>query len=159
MTHDLQTAVDGIVARLILMEPLAVAPIQASVPATDQWIVTTTVVPYWANKSRGLRKVGDRKWTLSVTARLWLAHLPQATYGDSTSPQANSFLYEAAVLGYFEDHRDLAVTGQANLHYLGEPLTITSPRGLDYVNAVQPIMEGLFIDFELDIPIQLSLYR
>jgi hypothetical protein len=160
MTHLLQTAVDGIIARLVLMEPLAVAAVYTGTTATDQWLVTNATFPCWVNKSRGLRRVGDQKWVLSVTARLWLAHIAQATYGSSTSPQANSFLAEAAVLGYFEDHWGLDVTGQTAVSYLAaERITITSPRGLDYVNAVQPAMEGLFIDFEIDVPIQLSLYR
>lgn len=160
MTHALQTAIDAIVARLLILEPLSIAGLNAGTVAVDQWVYVSQTRPYWTNKISGLERESDSKWRLRATARLWLVHTSQELVGGTASPQANSFLYAAAVMGYFDDCRStLRPAGQTALTYLGTgDVTISCPRGLDFIPPGFGV-SGLAIDFDLSIPVQLSLHR
>lgn len=155
MTYTIETTVEAIIDRLLLMEVAAlVGQTPESQGATKHWYFFPQVYPYWTNKPSGLIPTEyANKHNLIITARLWLAHTSQTNAG-ATPLQTQVWSYIPAVIGYFQDHRQMDMTGQANINYLDAPgLTIENSAGLEVF--FNPLVNAEFLctDFQITIPL------
>lgn len=156
--HALTTAVNTMIDRVVVLEPLSIAQVTAGTFATKEYIFLSQTFPYWTNRPIRLLHAQRRdQYTLGLNMRLNLSHISSATVGTNT-PQELAWQYIPEVLTYFEAVRtSLAPSGYAEINYIDSAgLTITCPRGLDYFN--NPYvgkMEALYIEFEMTIPFSL----
>jgi hypothetical protein len=155
----LTVAVNALVARILILEPLSIAQITANSTAEDMWL-WQDVPPYWTNRPTGLRELSrDGKWQLSLVAQLVISNVYGSNAAGETTPQENAFQYIPECLRYFQAIRsDLAVGAYAELTLIApEGLTIACERGLNY--GLNPVTGAnmLYIEFQFTIPFQLDM--
>lgn len=157
MTSALETTVEAVIARVLLLEPAALAgqtpPVQG---ATKHWYYLPQVFPYWTNRPVSLRETEPQNhWSLTIQARLWLAHISQVNTGAPVQTGVWSFI--PAVLAYFRTHRQLDYTAVADIANLAPPgSTIENLNGLEV--GVLPLAAGefLYTDFTIQVPLLIS---
>jgi hypothetical protein len=156
--HTLTTAVDALIDRVVTLQPLAIAQVTANTVADKMWFWNSPSAPFWGNRPGGLREIrrGER-WELTIISRLWLAHMASSTVG-TTTPQDLAWQYIPETLTYFDAVKTtLAPSGYAELNYLApEGLTITCPRGMDYMDYMGTSYEAIYIEFVLVMPFLLG---
>jgi len=155
MSYTLETTVEAIITRLLLLEQAGIADQSpAPVGATKHWYYFPQSFPYWTNRPAGIRhNEPQHKWRVDIQARLWLAHKSQAN-AQANEIQTDVWSYIPAFLAYMQDHRQLNLTGQANINYLDAPgATTDNLVGLE--TGIMPLVTGewLFTDFTIQVPI------
>lgn len=156
MTDTLETAVDNVIDRLLLLEPLAYSP---ATYATMRWIEIRGDTPYWVNRIASLTVSGSEsvpEYLLVVQMRLILSY-QQAVMVENDidgNPQVKAWAAVPRVIRYFEDNRALDKAGSTALtHIDAARVTIACPRGLDL--QVLPLSREILlsVDFELTVPL------
>ncbi|RPI91531.1 MAG: hypothetical protein EHM39_14480 [Chloroflexi bacterium] len=159
MTDKLETVVDNVLTRLLLLEPLACT--DASY-ATKRWIEIRQDAPYWVNRIASLADRGPEDlptYDLGIDMRLILAFQSGVVREDNIdgNPQVKAWAYAPRVVRYFRKNQALALAGQAALTHIDIPnVRITLPRGLDL--QVLPLSREIMlaIDFNLIVPLQVG---
>lgn len=156
---QLTTAVEGVIDRIVALEPLAIAEVKAGTFATKEWGFRNAEFPYWANRISSLVETPRRdKYTMGIEAKLIVAHVAAGTVDDGTgTPLDLAWQYVPEMMNYFTEIRTtLAPSGFAEVDYLApEGLTITSLRGLDSLFVPQANFQAYYIDFQFIVPFKL----
>jgi hypothetical protein len=157
MTDALQTAVEAIRDRILIMQPLAVTD---ATYATKRWIEFRQDTPYWCNKVGGSSAPSGSDfyptYPLNVTMRLILAYHQNVTREDDIdgNAQEKSWGYIATTLRYFEKYHLLNPPGYADTLAIDPTgCVITCPIGLDL--KVLPLSKSIYlcVDFNLEVPV------
>ena len=160
MTDALQTAVEAIRDRILIMQPLAVTD---ATYATSRWVEFRQNPPYWCNKIAGISRTSGPNsyptYNISITMRLILAYHQEITREDDIdgNSQVKSWGYIASTLRYFEKYNLLNPSGYStNLAVDVAGCTITCPIGLDL--KVLPLSKSIYlcVDFNLDVPVNVG---
>jgi len=164
VTLNSNTAVDAVIDRLVVLEPLSLAQAYSgTVGAYKQWLYNSPSFPYWTNRVRSVREESAQHQTqLNALARLNLAHTAGANrIMDGTEDvQELAWQFVPEVIAYFAAIRTtLAPAGYAAIANIGRPhgVGVTCPAGLDYALNPYTGAEALYIDFEITVPISIQL--
>ncbi len=160
MTDAMQTAVEAIRDRVLIMQPLAVPD---AAFATMRWVEFRQTPPYWCNKISGAGAAESSDafpvYPLNITMRLILAYHQKLQREDDIDGniQEKAWGYIASTLRYFERYRLLNPPGYAdNLRLSPDGCTITCPIGLDLKQL--PLSQSIYlcVDFNLAVPVDIG---
>ena len=150
-------AVDGILDRLVILEPLA---LPTTVDAVKHFYHTQATWPYWTHRFDGLvprerSGYAVQSYDLSLVLRLVYGHLT----ADFQGTVAQTAVVDAAdIVGFFAAHHRLAVESDPDLRqpprWIGGGVTISA--GAQGVFAPIDGLSQIGIEFRLTVPIIVS---
>jgi hypothetical protein len=148
-------AVDGILERLVVLEPLA---LPRTVHAVKHFFHTQSTHPYWVHRLEGIEpRERSGNQVLSYELRLMLRLVYEDLTADWTGAIEEGAVVEAAdVVAFFDSHHRLAVESDPALR---QPPRWVGPRGLTIsagplgVYPLYDTLKHLGIEFRLTVPI------